>query len=140
MEDVLIPHDGSEPSERALTHAMAVAPDAHVTLLSVIDPSSGFSAGAGAPGAAEVWYRSEKEQVESRLTDAKQTAEQQGMVVETVVEMGRPARTIIDHARSNDIDRIIMGSHGRRGVSRLLLGSVAETVVRRASVPVTVVP
>lgn len=140
MEDVLIPHDGSEPSERALTHAMEVAPEARVTLLTVIDPSSGFGTGAGAPGAAEVWYRSEKDRVESRLTDAKQTAEQQGMTIEAVIEMGRPARTIIDHADSNDIDQIIMGSHGRRGVSRLLLGSVAETVVRCASVPVTVVP
>ncbi|UPM43800.1 universal stress protein [Halocatena salina] len=140
MEDVLIPHDGSEPSERALAHAMEIAPDAHLTLLTVIDPSSGFGAGAGAPGAAEVWYRSEKSRVESRLADAKQTAERQGMEVETVVEMGRPARTIIDHARSNDVDRIIMGSHGRRGVSRLLLGSVAETVVRCSSIPVTVVP
>lgn len=140
MRRVLVPHDGSEPSEHALAHAMEVAPDARVTLLTVIDPSSGFGSGAGAPGAAEVWYRSEKERVESQLTDAKQTAEQRGMAVETVVEMGRPARTIIDHAHSNDVDRIIMGSHGRRGVSRLLLGSVAETVVRCSSVPVTVVP
>jgi nucleotide-binding universal stress UspA family protein len=139
MRRVLIPLDGSEPSERALDHALETAPDAEVTLLTVIDPSSGFGAGAGTPGAAEVWYESQKEQTESRLEEASETIETRGMVSKTVVETGRPAATIVEYAENHDIDQIIMGSHGRKGVSRLLLGSVAESVVRRAPVPVTVV-
>jgi nucleotide-binding universal stress UspA family protein len=139
MRHVLIPLDGSKPSERALTHALETAPDADVTLLTIIDPSTGFSAGAGTPGAAEVWYESKKEQTKERLAEASQVVETRGMASETVVETGRPAATIVGYAENHDIDQIIMGSHGRKGVSRLLLGSVAESVVRRSPVPVTVV-
>lgn len=57
--------------------------------------------------------------------------------METTV--GNPAREIVSFAEDNDITEIVMGSHGRRGVSRVLLGSVAETVVRRAPTTVTVV-
>ncbi len=140
VRHVLIPHDGSEPAERALTHVTEAMADARVTLLCVIDPSAGFGAGAGAPGAAEVWYRSEKERIEDRLTDAQSVIEDRGMNARTEVKMGQPARTIVDHVHDTDVDRVVMGSHGRRGVSRLLLGSVAETVVRNSPVPVTVVP
>lgn len=139
MRHVLIPLDESEQSDRALAHAIEVVSDARVTLLTVIDPSSGFSTGTGTPGAAEVWYESEKERVKERLSNARQTVETEGIAVETVIETGRPAPAIVEHADTHDIDQIIMGSHGRQGVSRLLLGSVAETVVRRSSVPVTVV-
>jgi len=53
--------------------------------------------------------------------------------------VGRPTKVIVEYADDHDIDQIVMGSHGRSGMSRILLGSVAEIVVRRASVPVTVV-
>lgn len=59
--------------------------------------------------------------------------------VESVHEVGHPARVIVDYARREDIDHVVIGSHGREGVSRLLLGSVAEKVVRRSPVPITVV-
>ena len=59
--------------------------------------------------------------------------------VERALEVGRPTRTIVEYADEHDIDQIVMGSHGRSGMSRILLGSVAEIVVRRATVPVTVV-
>jgi nucleotide-binding universal stress UspA family protein len=56
-----------------------------------------------------------------------------------VTEIGRPSRAIVEYAEEHDIDHIVMGSHGRSGVTRILLGSVAETVVRRSPVPVTIV-
>ncbi len=59
--------------------------------------------------------------------------------VERVIEVGRPTKVIVEYADEHDINQIVMGSHGRSGMSRILLGSVAEIVVRRASVPVTVV-
>ncbi|MFC7153908.1 universal stress protein [Halomarina halobia] len=139
MRHVLIPLDGSEPAEEALEHAMEVFPDARLTLLTVIDPSSGFATGASAPGTAEVWYETVRERAEERLAEARERAESRGATVETVIETGRPAATIVDYAEKNGVDGIVMGSHGRRGVSRLLLGSVAEAVVRHSSVPVTVV-
>ena len=60
-----------------------------------------------------------------------------GFGLETVD--GKPAREIVSYAEKGDVDHIVMGSRGRSGLSRLLLGSVAETVVRRAPTPVTVV-
>ncbi|MFC6834909.1 universal stress protein [Halomarina ordinaria] len=140
MRHVLVPFDGSEPAERALDHVAAQFPDARVTLLTVIDPSAGFATGAGTPGTAEVWYESVRERAETNLAEARAEAEARGLRVDTVVETGRPAATIVDYAEKHGAESIVMGSHGRRGVSRLLLGSVAESVVRRSSVPVTVVP
>jgi len=59
--------------------------------------------------------------------------------LETERTVGDPAREIVDYAEDHEIDQIVMGSHGRTGATRLLLGSVAELVVRRSPVPVTVV-
>ncbi|WP_254535558.1 universal stress protein [Halomarina litorea] len=138
MTNVLVPHDGSEQADRALSHAMEVFPHARLTLLTVIDPAMGFT-GPNAPGTAEVWYESAQKRAAEWLEAARETAEADGMNVETVVETGRPARVIIEYAETHPVDHVVMGSQGREGVSRLLLGSVAETVVRRSPVPVTVV-
>ena len=66
-------------------------------------------------------------------------AQKNGATVETVTEFGEPARVIGEYAGDHDVDLIVMGCHGRSTVSRILLGDVAGTVVRRAPVPVTVV-
>ena len=77
------------------------------------------------------------------LADAVDLArEYDGNVTTTkVVEWGpnRPADAILDYVEANDVDHVIMGSHGRSGISRILLGSVAEIVARRSPAPVTVV-
>ncbi|MFC6988838.1 universal stress protein [Haloplanus sp. GCM10025708] len=57
----------------------------------------------------------------------------------TELVVGKPEREIVDYVDQEDVDHVVMGSHGRSGLDRLLLGSVAETVVRRVRVPVTVV-
>jgi nucleotide-binding universal stress UspA family protein len=133
--------DGSEQAWNALEHAIETFPDAELVVLTVIDPTSGFSSGLGAPASAEMWYENAKERAERRLEDARERAEEAGVAVETAVEMGRPSRVIVEYVEEEDngVDGIVMGSHGRDGVARVLLGSVAETVVRRSPVPVTVV-
>jgi nucleotide-binding universal stress UspA family protein len=60
-------------------------------------------------------------------------------VVETRLLEGEPARTIVDLAREAGADLIVLGSHGRTGLDRLLMGSVAEHVVRKAGCPVLTV-
>ncbi|PSQ23605.1 universal stress protein UspA, partial [Halobacteriales archaeon QS_9_67_17] len=75
---------------------------------------------------------------EELFAEARDAAPE-SVTLETATEMGQPARTIVDYADDNDIDEIVIGSHGRQGISRVLLGSVAENVVRRADMPVTVV-
>ena len=59
--------------------------------------------------------------------------------IETATEVGTVAETVIDYAEEHDIGHIVLGSHGRRGLSRFLLGSVAERVMKRAPGSVTVI-
>jgi nucleotide-binding universal stress UspA family protein len=107
-------------------------------LLNVIDPvEAGYSAAATMPGYSEEWYENRKEEAESLFEAA--TATLGDHEVETVTDVGRPSRTIISYVEDNDVDQVVMGSHGRSGMTRILLGSVAESVVRRSPVPVTIV-
>jgi nucleotide-binding universal stress UspA family protein len=133
---VLIPFDGTPQSEAALTFAVEEWPDVAVTLLYVIDPvTAGFSRRA-LPGSSETWYEDARETARERLDEARELV---GRPVETRIEVGSPARVVVDVASEDAFDHIALGSHGREGVSRILLGSVAEGVVRRSPVPVTVV-
>nr|WP_265338724.1 universal stress protein [Halalkalirubrum salinum] len=59
--------------------------------------------------------------------------------LDTVTAVRKPARAMIEYADDHDTDQIVMGSHGRSGIDRTLLGSVAETVTRRAQIPVTII-
>lgn len=137
---ILVPIDGSEQSSDALSYAIEEFPTATLVLLHVIDPvEAGYTASATVPGYSEEWYEHSKEAAEELLSDARDRAESEGLTVETLTDVGRPSRIIVEYVEENDVDQIVMGSHGRSGVTRILLGSVAETVVRRSPVPVTVI-
>ncbi len=134
-----MPVDGSEQAERAVEFVTGQFPDATIILFHVINPAeAGYSAEASVPSFSEEWYDQEKARAERLFDELESAADATGTAVERVVEVGRPTTAIVDYADEHDVDQIVMGSHGRSGVSRILLGSVAETVVRRASVPVTV--
>lgn len=135
---VLVPIDGSEQADRALAYAYEEFPGSRITLLHVINPSrAGYGAQAGLPSFSEEWYE-EAEAAAEALFEAARAEAPEGATVETDVEVGQPARTIVEYADEHDVEAIVIGSHGRKGLSRVLLGSVAEAVVRRAAVPVTV--
>jgi nucleotide-binding universal stress UspA family protein len=138
---VLVPYDGSPQSEAALDHVMKEHADAErITALNVIDPvAAGYSAEVSFPSVAEDWYQNAKQTAETTLEDTEQAADEGGFDIETVVRVGRSAATIVDYVTENDVDHVVMGSHGRTGVTRIILGSVAEEVMRRSPVPVTVV-
>ncbi|WP_049969725.1 universal stress protein [Haladaptatus cibarius] len=137
---ILVPIDGSEQSTKALDYVLREFPDAETTVINVIDPIDvGYSSTVGMPGYSEEWYEDSKTRAEALFTEARETAEEHGATLSTATEVGRPSQVIVDYAEDNDFDHIVMGSHGRSGVSRILLGSVAETVVRRSPMPVTVV-
>jgi nucleotide-binding universal stress UspA family protein len=106
--------------------------------LHVIDPAAGvYTEDAGYTYDHLVEVGGEHAQ---RLFDALTTGEvTHGRALATETAVGSPTREILSYADRNDIDQIVIGSHGRSGVTRVLLGSVAEAVVRRAPVPVTVV-
>lgn len=142
MKRILVPMDGSPQSSDALAFALAEHPEATLVLLTVIDPvEGGYSSPVSTPGSSEEWYREEKERAEELYAEAQELAGERRGSLEHAVETGRPANVIVEYAGDGEhgIDQIVMGSHGREGVSRILLGSVAETVVRRSPVPVTVV-
>lgn len=136
---LLVPLDGSEQSDDALEYVFEEFPDATVTLLHIINPTrAGYGAQAGIPSFSEEWYKEAEAAAEALFEEARQRAPD-SLTIETHTEVGQPSRAIVDYVEEHGHDGIVMGSHGREGVSRILLGSVAETVVRRSPVPVTVV-
>ena len=137
-QHVLVPIDGSDQAEEALSYTFEQFPSATVTLLHVINPArAGYGAQAGLPSFSEEWY-DEAEGAAEELFEEARAAAPDTVTIETATEVGQPARTIVDFADDHDVDQIVIGSHGRQGISRVLLGSVAEAVVRRSGVPVTV--
>ncbi|WP_276298784.1 universal stress protein [Halorussus lipolyticus] len=139
-DDLLVPFDGSLLSKRAVEYVAEKHPDAAVTILHVVDPIGVvYEAEAHGLADAETWHERATEAAERACADAAKIAADVGCDVTTAVETGRPARVILEYVEDHDIDHVVMGSHGRSGASRLLLGSTAERVVRRSPVPVTVV-
>jgi nucleotide-binding universal stress UspA family protein len=138
----LVPIDGSDQSERALEYALTLFPEVQTTVLHAIDPMETHY-GEGQLVHSDAEYEQLKREAEQLLADAVELAERyDGDVTTTIaIERGpnRPADAILSYVADADVDHVIVGSHGRTGVSRLLLGSVAETVARRSPAPVTVV-
>lgn len=134
---VLVPVDGSGPSAAALEYTLEQFGDDDVTVLYVMDPVDGAT--SWGPGSAGDWLSEAEERAESILGDAAERADAAERRLETDSVVGRPARSIVEYADEHDVDHVVIGSHGRDGLSRVLLGSVAETVIRRSPVPVTVV-
>ncbi|SFR52873.1 universal stress protein [Halogeometricum limi] len=137
VHHLLLPVDGSPQSVEALRFAAGEWRDADVTLLHVIDPTEA-SYRSGLPAGSEEWYQTARERAREMFEEAKAVLSSE-MTVHTRIEVGRPAATILDVAGEGDVDHLVVGSHGREGISRILLGSVAEAVVRRSPVPVTIV-
>lgn len=137
VQSILLPRDFSSASDQALRHALQLARDTGATLhllyASVLheDPFAAVENKAGSPD-AEIRARLAKAPDGRALTDL--------VDVETAVVRDIAAGpAILNYADEQDIDVIVMGTHGRRGVRRMLLGSVAEEVVRRADCPVLTV-
>lgn len=141
--DVLIPMDESGPAENALEYALSAFPEASLTALHALDITA-YSKYGGEMGLAllseDLIDRQQRERASTVLAESVATADTEGRTLQTETREGDPATVIVNYAADEGMDHIVIGSHGRTGVKRLLLGSVAEAVVRRSSVPVTVVP
>ncbi|MFB6074250.1 MAG: universal stress protein [Haloarculaceae archaeon] len=134
---ILVPTDGSEGSAAAIDHAidLAKANDAALYALYVIETA------AISPDVDAGTVLSSLERTGQRaIEDVRERAEAAGLErIEGSVAQGVPHRAILAYARDNDVDLIVMGTHGRTGIERYLLGSVAEKVVRLSEVPVLTV-
>jgi nucleotide-binding universal stress UspA family protein len=136
---ILVAYDGSEPARDAVEYAIKEHAEKEVVLLRVVDVASGATE-AGFNLAQEKLRELRNEVQEEISDDVLDMLEEADIEFDTEVVFGDPAREIVSYAEDHDIEGILVGSHGRKGVSRVFLGSVAEKVVRRAPVPVTVVP
>jgi nucleotide-binding universal stress UspA family protein len=139
MARVLVPVDGSDQAHQACEFVVERFPEATMILVHVINPAqAGYSAQASVPSFSEEWFEQEKERAEEVFDEVEEDVLDTDIETERHVEVGKPTRAIVSFAEEEAVDHIVMGSHGRSGVSRILLGSVAEAVVRNAPVSVTV--
>ena len=141
VNHVLVPVDDSDPSTSAIEFAATEHPDAKITALHVIDTRSFYASGGLEGGMIDydAVMSAHESRAESLLEEARDQAGAHGVEIETDQVIGQVSRSILEYAEEHDVDHIVIGSHGRKGATRILLGSVAERVTRRSPVPVTVV-
>lgn len=140
---ILVPVDGSPTSRNGLDEAAKIARESgsRLLLLHVIDDTVAFSSPEGA--GVNVVLDALRASGRSALAEAAEHARRAKLQAETALlekATGRVADAIVDQAKRWRADLIVMGTHGRRGVNRLLLGSNAELVVRSSTIPVLLVP
>jgi nucleotide-binding universal stress UspA family protein len=143
---ILVPLDGSELSERALKPAFALAEKfgAEIILLRIalpeetlvsVPPMMPYEYGARPPA-----QHQSLEEAEAYLASIKLCQFKSSASVQTQVMIGPPPEIIVAIAREQQADLIVMSTHGRTGISRLVYGSVAEAVLRGSPVPVLLIP
>lgn len=140
---ILVPVDFSPHADRGFRYAATLAHSlgAKLALLYVVEDP--FVTGAWN---SEIVVANVPELLDNLIADAqrqlgtlKESAAAMGVTAETTVVTGRPAQAIIDHATEGGFDLIVMGTHGRTGISHVVMGSVAERVLRKAPCPVLTV-
>lgn len=139
-QKILVPLDGSEFAECSLQHVRAIATGCKVpkvVLLRVVEPVPKDYHTLGMPGGL---LADEDKKLEAAaqnyLISIGRNLEKDGITAETVVLQGTATESILDYIANDNVDLIIMSTHGRSGVSRWALGSVAEKVLRHATVPI----
>jgi nucleotide-binding universal stress UspA family protein len=141
---MLVPLDKSDYAECVLEHVKEIASARaipEVVLLTVVEPAlrqaSLLYVGEESATQAEAQA---SESAQTYLAAVKDRLGLNACNVSTVVVVGEPAETILDYIEANGIDLVVMSTHGRSGVSKWFLGSVAERVLRRSVAPLFLVP
>ncbi|CAB3288320.1 UspA domain protein [Methanocaldococcus lauensis] len=136
---IVVPTDGSDVSIEAAKHAIVIAKkfDAEIYAIYVVDVSP--FVGIPAEGTWELISEVLREEGEEALKKIKKMAEDNDVEVHTEMIEGVPAKEIVEYAEKKEADLIVMGTTGKTGLERILLGSVAERVIKNAHCPVLVV-
>lgn len=138
-DHILVPTDGSSETRQAVEHAIDLAKEHEATVhaLYVLNTASyaSVSVDASWEGVSDML----REEGEAAIEAVAELARAEDVAVQTSLYTGSPSREIVRYAEEEGCDLIVMGTHGRGGIDRLLLGSVAERVVRSSSVPVLTV-
>ncbi|MBN1188395.1 MAG: universal stress protein [Dehalococcoidales bacterium] len=141
---ILVPLDGSELSECSLEHLKqvgATGDSAEVILMRVIEPITPNEAAAWSSAGymiADV-TRKNKEAATEYLTQIAEKLQNQDISAKVEVIEGRIAEAILDYVEKNQVELVIISTHGRSGISRWTFGSVADKVVRHSPVPILVI-
>jgi nucleotide-binding universal stress UspA family protein len=139
---ILVPIDGSEIAEQGLYEAICLAADqnARLRLLYVIDDYP-MPVGLSSVASFDTSLQRLRDYGQQLLSSAQKLASESGVQADPVLRevTGRIANTVVDEATTSACDLIVMGTHGRRGFSRMALGSDADLVVRTSPVPVLLV-
>ena len=144
LKRILVPLDGSELAEQALEPAFALAQKfgGEVMLLCVAavpeEVMVGVTAMPYVPHEGNLHYAQAK--AEAYLRGIKSRWQQAGVPIRNQVISGTPPELIVAIAKEQAVDLIVMSTHGRSGLSRLVYGSVAEAVLRGAHLPVLIIP
>jgi nucleotide-binding universal stress UspA family protein len=142
---ILVPLDGSDFSECSLKHVKAIASGCNVpetVLIRVTESLSAESVSALAMAGDDLLRKAEMDnQTEARkyMAQIKNKLVNDGLAVETIVVDGRAAEEILDYAQNNNVDLIVMTSHGKTGISRWFFGSVAQKVLQHSVTPVLII-
>jgi nucleotide-binding universal stress UspA family protein len=139
--NIVIATDGSENTQRAISYGIEIAKlsGATVHALYVVDTSAFSSIPMSSDGGWEAMFEILKKEGERAVSAVKYQGEAAGVDVREVVWEGNPSNVILEFAENNNVDLVVMGTLGKTGLDRFLLGSVAEKVVRGSTVPVMVV-
>lgn len=140
---ILVPLDGSELSERAVPHALDLARKygAEITLLrATVLPDRVYALPDLTAAAYMERYReTEQETIREYLEDWKKRLEADGVACRTIHRLDDAASAIVDQAEMDEVDLVVMCTHGRGGFDRWVHGSVASKVMRRASCPLLLI-
>ncbi len=141
FQRIIVATDLSSTSEPALEEAIALAKEngAALFIAHAYQPPGVADAQLVASGIYEEWNRTIRTEVEARLRGLVESAAREGVPAEPLVLVGEPYEAIAEAARARGADLVVMGTHGRKGVSRFFLGSVASRVISTAPCPVMTV-
>ncbi|MBC7956893.1 MAG: universal stress protein [Cytophagales bacterium] len=139
---ILVPTDGSDITKKAVDTAIALAKSVNAKLytLSVKEPFPYSAISEMQPTPPQEFFDAQERMASARVKEVREAAEGMGLLCEAhTVEALHPWEAVIEHARRHECGLIVMASHGRRGVSALLLGSETQKVLTHSKVPVLVV-
>lgn len=138
-EKILIATDGSEYTKNAVDYGIDIAKNTGAKLFAIYVVDTAAFASIPMDAAWESMYELLKQEGDLAIKFVAERAEAEGLEVEGNLIEGHPADEIIRYSEKNSISVIVMGTLGKSGLDRFLLGSVAEKVVRNSKIPVLVV-
>ena len=145
---IMVPLDGSELAECVVPHVKAISNSGHVREIVLVRVVNAIRLPASVPASSDFGFREpdrfkleahRRSTAEAYLKELAGQFEVEGVAVSHAIVEGRAADSLADYAVKGEVDLIVIASHGRSGVSRWVMGSVAEKVVRSSCVPVLMV-